>query len=45
MKKTFGLLLCLLMIMLCTFALADVAINEKNFPDATFRNYVNQTIM
>ena len=42
MKKLFGLIVCLLLVSLCTFALADVAINETNFPDAVFREYVQQ---
>ena len=42
MKKIIGLVFCLLLVSLCAFALADVAINETNFPDAVFREYVGQ---
>ena len=40
MKKITGLFLGLLLVCLCAFALADVAINETNFPDEIFRYYV-----
>ena len=40
MKKRFGLVLCLLLVSLCAFALADVTIDAKNFPDAAFRECV-----
>ena len=42
MKKAISALICLLLLVLCSFALADVAINETNFPDATFREYIMQ---
>ena len=41
MKKTISLLLCLLLLALCSYALADVAINETNFPDEIFRKFVS----
>ena len=37
MKKTIGLLFCILLTLLYAFALADVAIDENNFPDEYFR--------
>ena len=42
MKK----LLCIisLLLMLCAPALGEVAVNEENFPDATFRNYLRTKI-
>ena len=40
MKKLLGLVLFLLLAGLCVFALADVEINETNFPDANFRKFV-----
>ena len=33
MKKLFGMILCLLLISLCAFALADVEISREFFPD------------
>ena len=39
MKKP-GLLLCLLLVFICAAALADVEINETNFPDAAFRGFL-----
>ena len=42
MRKQIGILLSLLMILICAAALADVAIDETNFPDAVFREYVRQ---
>lgn len=38
-KKVIGAALCLALICLCAFALADVAINRTNFPDPYFRDY------
>ncbi len=40
MKKIIGFLLALLLVTLAACALADVAINETNFPDANFRSYI-----
>ena len=40
MKKIFGITVCLLLVCICAFALADVEINETNFPDDNFRAYV-----
>ena len=40
MKKTIGILACLMTVLFCACALADVAIDAKNFPDAAFRKYV-----
>ena len=42
MKKIFGIILCVLLIFLCAFALADVEINAASFPDKNFREYVRQ---
>ena len=42
MKKRVWLIVCMLLVALCAAALADVEINEKNFPDGTFRDFVNQ---
>ena len=41
MKKWILLLLCVFLTLLCVTALADVAINEENFPDAGFREVVS----
>ena len=38
MKRKIGLLTTLVLVLICVFALADVEINEENFPDAAFRN-------
>ena len=40
--KKISLLACLALVMMCAAALADVAINEENFPDDVFRVYVAQ---
>ncbi len=40
MKRKNGILLMIVLVMVCAFAAADVAINEKNFPDEIFRVYV-----
>ena len=40
MKRKTCLLLGLILVMICASALADVAINETNFPDESFRNYL-----
>ena len=40
MKKTIGILVCLMTVLICVSALADVAVNKSNFPDAAFRKYV-----
>ncbi len=42
MKKMIGLLLVLLLAAVCASALADVEISAANFPDAFFRNYVDE---
>ena len=42
MKKTVGILLGLVLMMIFAFALADVEINETNFPDENFRVFVKQ---
>ena len=42
MKKWVGVLACLLAVLLCAFAAADVAIDETNFPDQIFRDYVKR---
>ena len=40
MKKTIGILVCILALLVCAGALADVMINETNFPDENFRRYI-----
>ncbi len=40
MKRTICILLGLAFVMLCAFALADVAIDETNFPDPIFRERI-----
>ena len=42
MKKIIGQMVCLFIVFLCAFAMADVEINAANFPDDTFREYVKQ---
>ncbi len=42
MKKRISLVICLLLIALCACALADVAIDGRNFPDSIFREYVQR---
>lgn len=42
MKKTTGLLLSLLLILLCAVALADVDLNSTNFKDEYFLNFVKK---
>ena len=44
MKRITGILVGLLLLLLCACAAADVAINEANFPDATFRMYVRSNL-
>ena len=44
MKKFIGAFFCLLFVSLCTLALADVEINEINFPDDIFRDYVKEKL-
>ena len=40
MKKRIGLLICLVLVMTCAMALADVKIDAETFPDAHFRDYL-----
>ena len=40
MKRRIGILLGLALVLICAFAFADVEINETNFPDANFRQYI-----
>ena len=40
MKRTLGVIVCMLLIFICTAAMADVKINETNFPDKNFRNFI-----
>ena len=42
MKKGFGLFLFIIILCACFVAGAEVEINEINFPDASFREYVRQ---
>ena len=42
MKKLSGLVLCILLVLVAAAAMADVAINETNFPDANFRKCISQ---
>ena len=41
MKKWTILIACILLVFLCGAAAADTEINETNFPDANFREYVS----
>ena len=40
MKKLSGILLALVLVCLCAAALADVKIDQKNFPDDNFRAFI-----
>ncbi|MBR6165020.1 MAG: hypothetical protein IKQ45_03715 [Clostridia bacterium] len=40
MKRITGILVCLLLAILCTAAMADVKIDEEHFPDPTFRSFL-----
>lgn len=40
MKKLIGIIVCLITLLLCAFAAADVELNEANFPDANFRAFL-----
>ncbi len=42
MKRIIGLLLTLALVLICALALADVSVNETNFPDEAFRNVVKE---
>ena len=42
MKKTVGLMITIILLMICAFALADVKIDKKNFPDQKFRSIVQK---
>ena len=42
MKKIAGWILIALITLCCVAALADVEINETNFPDENFRIYVSE---
>jgi len=42
MKKRIGMLVCLLAVLLCACAAADVKIDETHFPDKAFRDYVTR---
>ena len=42
MKKGIGFVICLALVILCAAALADVKINETNFPDDQFREAVKR---
>ncbi len=42
MKKLVGIICCLLTLLACAFALADAEIDETNFPDAYFREFVKK---
>ena len=42
MKKRIGLFVLFVAVILCSAALADIKIDTKNFPDATFREYVKK---
>lgn len=44
MKKAYSLLLLLFLCLVCFSALADVSINESNFPDEIFREYILNNI-
>ena len=40
MRRIFGMLLCLVLVLIGVVALADVSIDETNFPDENFRQYI-----
>ena len=40
MKRIYGMMFCLLLIMICSLSLADVAIDKASFPDKVFRSHV-----
>ena len=40
MKKIIGIIVCILALLVCAEALADVAIDATYFPDANFRQYI-----
>ena len=42
MKKRIAVLVCVLLCAICAAALADVEVNETNFPDKAFRTHVRQ---
>ena len=42
MKKAIGILVCILTLLVCVGAMADVTINEMNFPDANFRQFIQE---
>ncbi len=42
MKKLTGIIACLLIVLLFVFAEADIALNETNFPDSTFRERLSK---
>ncbi len=42
MKRKIGILLSLLLVWICAYALADAAIDETNFPDEYFREVVTE---
>ncbi len=42
MKRKIGFLICLMMILICTIAVADIKIDEEHFPDEVFRKAVQQ---
>lgn len=42
MKKRIGLLTAIAVLLVCAAALADISVNEKNFPDRNFRNYITE---
>lgn len=44
MRKALGLLVCLLFVMICAVAFAEVKINKKNFPDSNFREFIKTVI-
>ncbi len=41
MKRKIGILLSLVLILICAFALADVPIDEEHFPGFFFRSYIS----
>ena len=44
MKKLTGILVCLLLVLLCAAALADVKLDEKHFPDKIFREHLKMYV-
>ncbi len=42
MKKLFGIICCVTLMLACASALAEIRINDANFPDKNFQKYVEE---